>query len=848
MRVLYLWTLLLLMVIAACSSHGSGTAKGKKNIAKRSLTRAESLRPLRRAKRRWVLTTIVLEENDPGPFPKLAGDLFNDRASNMSIKYLISGPGVDEFPEFGLFSIDDLNGQVFVHRSIDREKTPIFMICFDAAERSTGIIVDRSLIFNVEVKDKNDNAPEFTKKEYNIGVKETFNLDNPIIQVVAIDSDLEDTPNSEVVYSMVSQIPALPDVSFSVDPNNGLIRGKGCLNYETASIIKLIVRARDKGETPMSSSSTVVIRVEDGNNHMPTITESKYDLNIREGEMKNNILRIKVEDKDKPKTPAWRAKFHMISGNEKGFFNMTTDPETNEGILDIIRPLDFEGTPTKQIIVSVENEESFYSCQKTKTKLDPSSLKPNVTVFISVLDANDPPIVNPVRQIVREKEGLKPGSVLVNINATDPDLVPNKIRYKIASDPAGLVTIDEKTGVVTTVKELDRESPYVNQTLYTIVVHAIDDGVPPQTGSGTVLLHISDVNDNTPRLITPYIETCEQATRDAGFLVKAEDKDLDPYAGPFKFELADDSRMKDTWKIGRSFGDSAELSFIKSLPKGNHSVPLRIYDRQGSPSTQTLYVRVCSCPDGTTCEKMQPAAQTLGGGAIGIMVAALLLMLLGFCLLVCFFCSSSNKHKVFLPNDEGNQTLIKYNEEGGSALSQASAAILSPTKAGAGNMYIKDTARPSPSVVSQRAQYESWERDGAGLSPSGGKQQSQSESWTRGVVSSQSQNGIWRQGTVKSQTEKNYTMNSTYMKNGSLRNKSLDVFVEKVGEMVSQRLQGFNHEDGTPGYKPRVYAYEGDLQRTGSVASFSIPDSESDLAFLDELDPKFAKLEEICRM
>jgi len=48
---------------------------------------------------------------------------------NTSVKYLISGPGVDESPEIGLFSIeDDINGRVYVHRTIDREKTPTFQV------------------------------------------------------------------------------------------------------------------------------------------------------------------------------------------------------------------------------------------------------------------------------------------------------------------------------------------------------------------------------------------------------------------------------------------------------------------------------------------------------------------------------------------------------------------------------------------------------------------------------------------------------------------------------------------------------------------------------------------------
>jgi len=47
----------------------------------------------------------------------------------MEIIYLIRGPGVDEYPEIGLFSIEDnVNGKIYVHRPVDREKTPSFKV------------------------------------------------------------------------------------------------------------------------------------------------------------------------------------------------------------------------------------------------------------------------------------------------------------------------------------------------------------------------------------------------------------------------------------------------------------------------------------------------------------------------------------------------------------------------------------------------------------------------------------------------------------------------------------------------------------------------------------------------
>uniref|UniRef100_A0A673CJA3 Cadherin 26, tandem duplicate 1 n=1 Tax=Sphaeramia orbicularis TaxID=375764 RepID=A0A673CJA3_9TELE len=590
-----------------------------------------------RSKRRWVLSTIEVVEEDPGPFPKQISQV----KTLFCHKFSISGHGVDEEPT-GVFSIDANNGKVYAHKAIDREILDSFHIKFDVLDRDSGSRLDKELAFDVEIKDINDNAPTFDERVKRANVKENYPEGYLPVQLRATDFDQEGTPNSTVTISVVSQKPDNPKFTIEqFDERNAQLKFTGCFNYDTAKAYTIMVEAKDHGTPALSSTATIILGIEDTNTHPPVFKQNK----VLEMSTSEEVLRVAVEDKDKPNTPGWRAKYFFIKGNEDGNYKIVTDPKTNEGILKVIKGKDFERTTFTNLEIGVENEEKLFVCPG-KAPAKPAAPSA-VNITIKVIDVNDPPHFDKDTADVYQKEEEVPGKYLLNAFFFLSPISSTVIRFELIDDPADWVTLDPKTGKVTSTKTMDRESPFVDDNnIYKVLVAAIDDGEPPATGTCTILIHLGDINDHKPKLANSTLIMC--GNKNDKVTVAVNDLDAHPFSGPFAFSLGGkDKTLKQRWKL-----DPAVLISLKPLPYGNYSVPLVIQDQQNMIGQETLVVLVCNCGKGEECLKKDPLTVNLGGAAIGLIMAGLFLFLREY-----------NQSK----SDEGNQTLIKYNQEGGSS-------------------------------------------------------------------------------------------------------------------------------------------------------------------------------------
>ena len=49
------------------------------------------------------------------------------------------------------------------------------------------------------------------------------------------------------------------------------------------------------------------------------------------------VVKMPVTDGDDPQSPAWTARFRIVSGNRDGFFNVSTGPNKQEGIVTTVK-------------------------------------------------------------------------------------------------------------------------------------------------------------------------------------------------------------------------------------------------------------------------------------------------------------------------------------------------------------------------------------------------------------------------------------------------------------------------------------------------------------------------------
>uniref|UniRef100_A0A3Q3RUB5 Uncharacterized LOC113128963 n=1 Tax=Mastacembelus armatus TaxID=205130 RepID=A0A3Q3RUB5_9TELE len=516
---------------------------------------------------------------------------------------------------------------------------------------------------------------------------------------------------------------------FVVDHDTGFVRITGILDREKQPFYNLTGIAKYSDGSAAEDAIPLTIAVLDQNDNPPyfelhtgNITHisciSAFLLTFRKwysGSVDENVadvvvLRIKALDKDLIHTDNWLTVFTIAKGNEDNLFSIETDKKTNEGILKLIKPVDFEEVQNLELGLIIENVAPLVEGGAVLMDVnlqvgegDPlatgtgfgtgvgaavgagvelgvdagvdAGVNAGVNVGIAVNNMPEGPAFIPDTKKIPVSEDPKEtpeDGVIAVFAATDPDTgkPAEDVSYAKAYDPGNWFTIDEETAEIKLNRAPDRESPFLVNGTYIAKILAITKDMPSKTATGTIAIQVTDVNDHCPTLTTAHSSLCsDQKT----VYITGFDEDVSPNAAPFTFRIIPEG-SRGSWDIEIINDTSAALHPQEELWPSLYELQVQVLDAQGlsCPTSETFTVHVCTCVESTDCSsKMAKLGTTstseLSAPAIGMLLMAMCLLLLIPLLLL--FCHCGGADTIFpdqfsdLPFDT-KEHLISYHTEG----------------------------------------------------------------------------------------------------------------------------------------------------------------------------------------
>ncbi|XP_046880265.1 cadherin-7-like isoform X1 [Hypomesus transpacificus] len=616
---------------------------------------------LRRQKRSWVWNQFFVLEEYTGNEPLYVGKLHSDvDRGDGNVKYVLSGEGATS-----IFTIDENTGDIHATKRLDREAQAYYTLQAQAVDRISNIPVEPKSEFVVKVQDINDNEPKFLDGPYLAGVPEMSPLGTMVVQVAATDADDPTYGNSaRVVYSIIHGQPY-----FSVEPKTGIIRtALPNMDRETRDQYVLVIQAKDMvGQMGgLSGTTSVTVTLTDVNDNPPRFSHKSYQYTVQESlPVASVVAKIKAVDADIGTNA--EMDYKITDGDGPGLFNITTDEDTQEGVILLLRPLDFETKSSFSLRVEATNRHI------NTNFLSAGPFSDTATVKVIVEDVNEPPLFSSPLSKMVVSEDARVGTSIGRVSAHDPDNSNSAIRYSIDrnTDLERFFNVDALSGVISTAKLLDRE---VN-SVHNITIFAMESQDPTQIGKGVAVITVLDINDNAPVFAIEYQTIlCENAIPGQVIqTISAVDSDEPPSGHRFYFALAAAVAGNPNFTLRDNKDNTASIvtkrAGFRRREQSMYRLPVLIMD-SGSPalsSTNTLSVSVCDCDSDGEALSCGAVAYTATGLSTGALLAILgcILTLLVMVLLIVSMRRRKKEPLILEEERDIRENIVRYDDEGG---------------------------------------------------------------------------------------------------------------------------------------------------------------------------------------
>ncbi|XP_078810087.1 protocadherin-19 isoform X6 [Oryzias latipes] len=402
-----------------------------------------------------------------------------------------------------------LTTQMKIDRDVVCRQNPKCIISLEVMSNSMEICV-----IKVEIEDLNDNAPKFPTSHIDIEISENASPGTRFPLEGASDPD-------SGIFGVQS---------YSITPNElfGLeikTRGDGSkiaelvvqksLDRETQSHYTYEISAEDGGDPPKIGAVQLNIKVIDSNDNNPVFDESVYTVNVMENSPINTlVIDLNATDPDEGTNGEVVYSFNSYV-TEKTREAFKIDPRT--GIITVNGVLDYETSQIYEIDVQAKD-------------LGPNSIPAHCKVTVNVMDTNDnPPVISLLSlntEMVEVSENAQRGYVIALVRVSDKDSGANgKVQCRLQGNVPFRLQEYESFSTILVDGKLDREQ----KDTFNLTIQAEDSGTPPLRATKSLVVKVTDENDNPPHFLKPHYQEMVMENNLPGsclLAVSAEDPDL----------------------------------------------------------------------------------------------------------------------------------------------------------------------------------------------------------------------------------------------------------------------------------------------------------------------------------
>ncbi|XP_067298830.1 protocadherin-8-like [Pseudorasbora parva] len=448
-----------------------------------------------------VGTTMKYQTYEEDALSTVIGNLAKDMFLNPSDDSKTNFKMMKQF-NASFIRLREKDGQLSVGERIDREKicknAVQCLIAFDVVSLSNEQF--KLIHIEVEVKDINDHAPQFPRKESVLEISENTALGTRISLDVAMDED--------VGLNYIQSYQISVNSHFTIDV---LSRADGVkyaelvlvkeLDRETHASYVLELAATDGGNPSRSSTTKIIVKVKDFNDNSPVFDRNNFSVDILEDSPVGFLLLdLNAVDPDEGLNGEVVYGFgNQVPLEIRQRFNV----DRKSGQLTLERPIDFESKKTYE-----------FDIQASDLGPNPSPSICKVVVHVQDVNDNAPEItitplhyittISVTEEIVYITEAAAKESFVALISTADRDSGANgQIHCALyGHNDFKLQQAYEDSFMIVTTSPLDREKI----AEYNLTVVAEDLGSPPLRTVKQYTIRLSDENDNNPVFSQPVYE------------------------------------------------------------------------------------------------------------------------------------------------------------------------------------------------------------------------------------------------------------------------------------------------------------------------------------------------------